>query len=191
MINKEDFLFFVKEGCTLEELAEVFNCSPITISRYKKALNIQRANKAPQVKEGFKKCMSCNKLKKVSEYYSDTNNKTTGLRANCKVCMSASNSNHYEQNKEYYAEKHLRYKLSKKNAVPAWYSELDRFALEEAYELCRIREEETGVKHHVDHIIPLQGIEVCGLHWYKNWQVIPAKENLSKGNKLLEKHKNG
>ena len=191
MINKEDFLFFIKEGCTLEELAEVFECSPVTISRYKKTLGIQRSNKAPQVREGLKKCTSCNLYKKVSDYYKDSNNKTTGLRAKCKSCMNIDSSRHYQNNKEYYAEKHLRYKLSKKSAVPVWYSELDSFVLEEAYELCHIREIETGLKHHVDHIIPLQGVEVCGLHYYKNWQVIPAKENLEKGNKLLEKYKNG
>ena len=44
---------------------------------------------------------------------------------------------------------------------------------------------------YVDHIIPLKNKAVCGLHWHKNWQVIPATENLKKGNKLLEKYRNG
>lgn len=45
---------------------------------------------------------------------------------------------------------------------------------------------ESGVLQHVDHIIPLQGKTVCGLHVETNLRIIPAVENMKKRNFLIE-----
>lgn len=66
-------------------------------------------------------------------------------------------------------------------ATPVWAS---RSAIADVYADCARITEETGVVHHVDHIVPLQGALVCGLHVAWNLQIIPATENLSKSNKF-------
>ena len=43
-----------------------------------------------------------------------------------------------------------------------------------------------GIPHHVDHIIPLRGKTVRGLHVPANLRVIPATMNMRKGNRLIE-----
>lgn len=74
----------------------------------------------------------------------------------------------------------------KLQAMPAW---AIKFYIDEAYHLSRLRSESTDVKHHVDHIVPLRNKKVCGLHAHTNLQVIPAKENMLKGNQLIKTYK--
>jgi hypothetical protein len=64
-------------------------------------------------------------------------------------------------------------------AMPPWLDTKDFVSI--YAESARISKE-TGIPHHVDHIIPLVNKWVCGLHVPWNLQIIPAKENRRKKN---------
>lgn len=59
--------------------------------------------------------------------------------------------------------------------TPSW---ANQSAIAAIYEEAAKVSRETGKKHHVDHIIPLRGKTVCGLHVESNLRIIPASENL-------------
>ena len=71
----------------------------------------------------------------------------------------------------------------KLNRTPAWLSEFDKLKIECLYQLAAMRTRESGYIWHVDHIIPLQGKFVSGLHVPSNLRVIPAVENNRKYNR--------
>lgn len=86
---------------------------------------------------------------------------------------------YYKKNIHMYQEACRRRQAAQKNATPAWANIKEMVAF---YKQARQLTEKTGVNHHVDHIIPLQGKNVCGLHVPYNLQVLTATENVRKSN---------
>lgn len=77
-----------------------------------------------------------------------------------------------------------KYILQKRRACPKWLSKGDFEAMTAFYTEARRLSLVSGILHHVDHIIPLQGKTVSGLHVPWNLRVVPASVNMSKGNRL-------
>ncbi len=70
-----------------------------------------------------------------------------------------------------------------KDRVPKW---ADRAAIDAIYLEAIRKTEESGVMYHVDHIVPLKGKTVSGLHVAENLRIVSAYENSRKSNKLEE-----
>jgi hypothetical protein len=74
---------------------------------------------------------------------------------------------------------------AKMNRTPAWLNAGHWLEIESVYKYCSALRV-VGLDYEVDHIIPLQGKLVSGLHAPWNLQVLPASENASKGNRVWQ-----
>tara|TARA_R110002153_G_C13332612_1_gene498611 strand:- start:29436 stop:30092 length:657 start_codon:yes stop_codon:yes gene_type:complete len=85
--------------------------------------------------------------------------------------------------KSYNAVVERRAKL--KNRMPEWLTDSNKREILEFYKEARKTSLDTGINYQVDHIVPLRGKNVSGLHVPWNLQILTAYENRSKGNKFV------
>lgn len=78
------------------------------------------------------------------------------------------------------------YRATKLQATPKWLTKEQKLEIKAFYIKARELEKLNGIKMNVDHIIPLQGENVCGLHVPWNLQILTKKANTQKSNKLLK-----
>lgn len=157
----------------------------------KDRLNQERVMKAIALEAyGYKRCSRCSKelaLVHFNKRRRTRKDKTFYMRyrSQCKKCK-------YEANKEYLKKPSNKEKdtlrksaMTKRNRVakPKWLSAEQMKAIHEIYKDMRTRNRVAGkIEYHVDHVVPLNGETVCGLHVPWNLEVVKAKDNIAKSN---------
>ena len=142
-------------------------------------------------------------LESQKEYYETNKDKRLEYQ---KQYYETNKDNRLEYQKEYYetnkdrireylkeykkVNRHLhnaweaKRRAAKLEATPDWLTDEQLNEIKNIYWLAQDLKKITGEDYHVDHIVPLQGEEVRGLHVPWNLQILPADINLSKGNRL-------
>lgn len=113
----------------------------------------------------YKFCTSCSKYLPYT-CYNSSNQTSEGIRSYCKDCSTIKSAKH----KEYIKQRTPKY--SEEQAILEFYKSCPK-------------------GYHVDHILPLRGKLVSGLHVLENLQYLPEKDNIQKGNRIdLEAYNN-
>lgn len=84
-------------------------------------------------------------------------------------------------------EQIAEYRAQKDQRMPSWLNQGHMLEIESVYSYCKALNS-IGLKYHVDHVVPLRGKNVSGLHAPWNLQVIPALENIRKNNSWEVNH---
>ena len=115
----------------------------------------------------IRECKSCNRLLNTSDFRTNSG-KSDGLNGQCKTCQS-------NKTKVTQPARQAVYKAKSLERIVPWTNmqEISKF-----YSRC-------PEGHHVDHIVPMQGEIVSGLHVLDNLQYLSALENIKKHNKFI------
>jgi hypothetical protein len=84
--------------------------------------------------------------------------------------------------------KTARRRTAKLQRTPIWLTGDQLSQIENYYIQASYLTEETGINCEVDHILPLQGKNVSGLHIPSNLQILSRTLNIKKGNRILEEN---
>jgi len=96
--------------------------------------------------------------------------------------VAASKLKYAQENKYIINAAVARRKAAKLERTPGWLTEFDKLKIKCLYSIAAMLTHENKEPWHVDHIIPLQGKLVSGLHAPSNMQVLRGIENVSKKN---------
>jgi 5-methylcytosine-specific restriction endonuclease McrA len=125
---------------------------------------------------------------KAKRVYYERNKETVVERAQARTAEKKQSYRraHKAANPDLYRELVNARRRRFRQATPKWLTAEHKLEIRMKYRLAIELSRRLGTPHAVDHIVPLQGEEVCGLHVPWNMEVITQEENLKKSNKLVD-----
>jgi hypothetical protein len=144
-------------------------------------------------------CKNCKNLYRIqnkeklvvkSKIYRETNKEKENARCRDynkknKSRLAIYQKDYQQRNKAKICAISSKRRAAKLNATPKWLTKEQLQEIEDFYIIAAAFKLYTGQEYQVDHISPLQSDKVCGLHVPWNLQILTAKENISKSNKLI------
>jgi hypothetical protein len=127
-------------------------------------------------------CAEC-EIKRTQKWRLENGEKISLYTAEWKRANPEYKKNWRKNNKDKIQANAALRRAKKMLATPSWLTTRQWEDINLAYSVSNELKLTTGITYHVDHIIPLRGKNVCGLHVPWNLQAIPAVENLKKGTK--------
>lgn len=95
-----------------------------------------------------------------------------------------------EHQRQWYAKNphvfilHSRIRRQTMRLQQAWMTPENASKIADIYRECRQISEQTGIPHEVDHVMPVNGVDSCGLHVPWNLRIVTRAVNRSKGNRV-------
>jgi hypothetical protein len=138
------------------------------IKEYQKEYDLKNLDKIKEYQKKYQNKYYLNNKDKAKKYYKEYYLKNIDK-------AKKQNQEYNLKNPHIKNTTNAKRRAKKLNATPKF---ADLRKIKEIYRNC-------PKGYHVDHIIPLNSKVVCGLHVEWNLQYLPARENIRKGNKLL------
>lgn len=160
------------------------------ISNYAKAYREANKEKIAAKEKEYRQANKEKIAERTKKYRQENLEKVTDMQKrylkNNADKVLARQKRYRENNKPLRAALERKRQASKICRTPAWLTESDKLRINCLYQLAAMRTRESGQEWNVDHIIPLRGKNVSGLHVPSNLRVITAVENRQKYNNFFE-----
>lgn len=172
--SRKDGYSYLCKICISDRSKTYYEANKEKKNEYSKAYNKANKEKISELKKAYYN-LNKDKIKERHKAYRKTNKDKIKERYKAR----------YISNKEIYLEKSSRRRALKRKAIPKFLRkcEAESQRLKDIYKLREVISLVTGIEHHVDHMWPLSD---GGPHWSGNLQIITAKENLTKRDKVCK-----